>query len=84
MVTRTFTITTADVVRADLNNNTLVHDTMSFEGKIDAAAIIKLLRKRGDNTVVNVEVVNTKTELRGMTVDTFIEHSEVINVGGRN
>lgn len=84
MVTRTFTITTADVVRADLNNNTLVHGTMSFAGKIDAAAIIKLLRKRGDNTVVNVEVVNTTTELRGMTVDTFIEHSEVINVGGRN
>lgn len=84
MVTRTFTITTADVVRADLDNNTLVHDTMSFAGKIDAPAIMKLLRKRGDNTIVNVEVVNTATELRGMTVDTFIEHSEVINVGGRN
>lgn len=84
MVTRTFIITTADVVRADLDNNTLVHDTMSFAGMIDAAAIMKLLRKRGDNTVVNVEVVNRVTELRGMTVDTFIEHSEVINVGGRN
>lgn len=84
MVTRTFIITTADVVRADLDNSTLVHDTMSFVGKIDAAAIMKLLRKRGDNTVVNVEVINTATELRGMTVDAFIEHSEVINVGGRN
>ena len=39
MVTRTFTITTADVVRADLADTTLVHDTMSFAGKIAAAAI---------------------------------------------
>ena len=84
MVTRTFTITKADVVRADLDNNTLVHETMSFTGKVDENVIMKQLRKRGDNTVVSVNVIDTATELRGMTVDKFIEHSEVITVGGRN
>lgn len=83
MVTRTFTITTAEIVRADIDNDTLVRESRSFAGKLDEATIMKLLRKRGDTTVVDVKIVGTVTELRGMSADEFINHSDVIITGGR-
>lgn len=80
-VTRTVTYTTADVVMVAINDGKPITTTgtisLSGDYKSDADRFVRACRESGEYPSVAVAFnLRTETELRAMTMTSFIRHSE--------
>ena len=78
LVTRTFTLTTVDVMLCNTVEAELSHVYPTYVGELTDETALKITHKEMDDdtvTVVTAKVQEVRTELRGMTESEFYAHS---------
>ena len=78
LVTRTFTLTTVDVMLCNTETAELSHIYPEYVGELTDEKALKIAHAEIDDEVIKVvtaKVENVRTELRGMTETQFYDNS---------